>query len=381
MYMATDGCGLTTIDYETGERRSSVKEDVAKTARISDYLSSIAFYWPMVSATDHPRTAPLHELDASFNNTIKHVQSETVMGEKTGRYAVEMARVIAGDDETMRRRPPLSLLVCTIAPLVLDDGGMESALVFAEAGLPVGFMSMAAAGLTAPATVAGTMVIGDAEIVAAMVLIQMAYPGAPTYHSLMPGIMHPTTGDFVGSSRDADIFYSGGVELAHMWGVPTLAGSGTEAATSGWSSAHGIASSMLLCALCGAETASGLGLRETCTLLSPEALVLDSDIYHTVRVEVAYLDTSRDAMALDLIKAVGPRGHFLFQEHTRQRIRDFEFSDVSEQLAESGSYRDPIEVAREKTDWILENHHPEPLPYAQKTELARILAAADKEFD
>ena len=78
-------------------------------------------------------------------------------------------------------RPPLSLLVCCIAPLGLDKGGMEAALVFAEAGLPVGFMSMANTGSTAPATIAGTMALADAEIVAAMVLVQMAYPGAPTF--------------------------------------------------------------------------------------------------------------------------------------------------------------------------------------------------------
>jgi trimethylamine--corrinoid protein Co-methyltransferase len=380
MYVATDGSGLKTIDFQTGQRRSSVKDDVAKMARVADYLSSIAFYWPMVTATEHPHTSPLHELDASFNNTVKHVQTETVMGEKLGRYAVEMAAVIAGDSVTMRERPPLSLLVCTIAPLAQDEGGMESALVFAEAGLPVGFMSMAAAGLTAPATVTGTMAVGDAEIVAAMVLIQMAYPGAPTYHSLMPGIMHPSTGDFLGSAWEADLFYSGGVELAHMWGVPTLAGVGTEAATSGWESAQGIASSMLLCALCGAETGSGLGLREVCTLLSPEALVLDSDIYHTVRMEVAGVDTSREALALDVIKAVGPRGHFLFQDHTRKMFRELRFSELTGQPQQGGGYRDPIEVAREKTDWILEHHHPEPLAEEQQAELDRILQAAEREL-
>jgi trimethylamine--corrinoid protein Co-methyltransferase len=380
MYVATDGSGLETIDFETGQRRRSVKDDVAKMARVADYLSSIGFYWPIVSATDYPRTAPLHELDASFNNTVKHVQTETAMGEKIGRYAVEMARVIARNETAMRARPPLSLLVCTIAPLAQDVDGIESALVFAEAGLPVGFMSMAATGLTAPATVAGTIAIGDAEIVAAMVLMQMAYPGAPVYHSLMPGIMHPSTGDFLGSAWEADLFYSVGAELAHMWGVPTLAGVGTEAASSGWESAVGIASSMLLCALCGAETGSGLGLREVCTLLSPEALVLDSDIYHTVRKEAAGLDTSRAALALDVIRAVGPRGHFLFQDHTRTQYRRLEFSELTAQPKEAGGYRDPIEVAREKTDWILENHHPEPLADEQQAELDRILQAAESEL-
>ena len=58
MYCATDGSGIETIDFETRERRSSVKEDVAKMARVSDYLSSIGFYWPIVSAQDHPATAP-----------------------------------------------------------------------------------------------------------------------------------------------------------------------------------------------------------------------------------------------------------------------------------------------------------------------------------
>jgi len=380
MYVATDGSGTETIDFETGLRRSSTKDDVGKMARVSDYLSSIAFYWPIVSAMDYPATAPLHELDASFNNTVKHVQTETVMGDKTGRYAVEMARVIAGDEETMRRRPPVSLLVCTIAPLAQDSHGMESALVFAEAGLPVGFMSMATAGSTAPATIAGTMVVGDAEMVAAMVLIQMGHPGAPTYHSMMPGIMHPRTGAFMGSNFEGDLTYSGGVELAHMWGVPALAGIGPGAATSGWESAAGIASSMLLCALCGAETASGLGLRESCTLLSPEALVLDSDLHEIVRYEAAGLDTSREAMALDVTKAVGPRGHFLSQRHTRSQMRKRAFSELTSQPAPGGGYRDPIEVAREKTDWILQNHHPEPLSEAQQRELARILQSADREL-
>lgn len=380
-YCATDGCGVETIDFKTGERRASNKEDVAKMARLSDYLPSIGFYWPIVSAQDHPATASLHELDASFNNTVKHVQTPTVVSEQDARYAVEMAMVVAGDEAIMRQRPPLSSLICTIAPLAQDKESMESALVFAEAGLPVGFMSMTLAGSTAPATVAGTMVVGDAEIVSAMVLIQMAYPGAPTYHSLMPGIMHPRTGDFMGSTLEADLLYSGGVELAHMWGVPTLAGVGTGADVSGWESAVGIGSSMLLCVLCGAETASGFGLREDCTLLTHEALVLDMQIYDVVRVEAAGMDTSREALALEVIKEVGPKGHYLSQPHTRKHLRKLEFSELSLQLQEGEGYLSAIEFAREKTDWILENHHPEPLSEAQRKELIQILQSAERELE
>jgi trimethylamine--corrinoid protein Co-methyltransferase len=380
MYCATDGCGTETIDFVTGERRASVKDDVAMMARVTDYLSSMAFYWPMVSAQDYGKTAPLHEVEASFANTVKHVQTETLMGETTARYGVEMARVVAGDDATMRQRPPLSSLICTIAPLAQDKGGIESALVFAEAGLPVGFMSMATAGSTAPATTAGTIAVADAEMVSAMVLMQLAHPGAPVYHSMMPGIMHPRTGEFLGGDGEAGLFYPIGVELAHMWGVPTLAGIGTEAPALDWESGVGMAASMLMCALCGAETASGLGLRETCTLLHPEALVLDSESYDAAHLYARGLDLNLEDFALDVIKAVGPRGHYLAQKHTRQQMHQWELSELVNQPSPGGGYRDPIEVAREKTAWILENHRPQPLEEAQQAELVRILAAAEEEL-
>jgi trimethylamine--corrinoid protein Co-methyltransferase len=381
MFCATDGCGVETIDFATRERRASRKEDIAKMARVADYLTSIGFYWPIVSAADHPATAPLHELDASFNNTVKHVQSETVMGEDLGKYAVEMARVIAGNDETMRKRPPLSLLVCCIAPLGQDKEGMESALQFAEAGLPVGFMSMANVGSTGPATLAGTVVAGDAEIVSALVLIQMAHPGAPVFHSFMPGVMHPRTGGYLATTWEGTLLYPIGVEMAHHWGVPTLAGIfATDGQVPGWQSAGDAASSLMLCALAGAETGSGLGLLESCSILYPESLLLDSDIYHRIRTEVAGLDTSREEMALDVIKQVGPRGLFLKHRHTRENLKRRKYSQLTAQADPSGKMRDPVEVAREKVDWILSNHHPQPLSAEQQAELTRILSAADREI-
>lgn len=379
MYCATDGCGVEVIDFVTGERRPSRKEDVANMARVSDGLSSIGFYWPIVSAQDYPKTAPLHELDASYNNTVKHVQSETIMGRKLAQYALEMARVVAGDETTLRRCPPLSLLVCCIAPLGLDRDGMESALVLAEAGLPVGFMSMANVGSTGPATLAGTLVAADAEIVAAMTLIQLAYPGAPVFHSMMPGVMQPRTGAYLATALEGTLLYPIGVELAHMWGVPSLAGIfATDAQVPGWQSGSEATSSLMLCALAGAETGSGLGLLESCTLLTAPELLLDSDIYHRIRLETAGLDTSPAALALDVIREVGPRGNFLKHRHTRENMRRRHFSELTMQSTPGGEFRDPAEVAKERIDLILKNHYPEPLVLEQRRELSRILASADR---
>jgi trimethylamine--corrinoid protein Co-methyltransferase len=381
MYCATDGCGVETIDLSTRRRRRSTKDDVAMGARLADCMPEIGFYWPIVSAQDYPITAPLHELEASFNNTVKHIQSETVMGGLTASYAIEMAKVVAVDEDTLRARPPLSLLICCIAPLAQDNEGMESALAFAEAGLPVGFMSMVNVGSTAPATLAGTVITGDAEIVAAMTLIQMAYPGAAIFYSLMPGIMHPRSGAYLGTAWEGTLLYAIGVELAHGWGVPTLAGIfGTDALVPGWQSAGDPASSLLLIALAGAETASGLGLLESCTLFYPEAMLLDADIYQRVRFEAAGLEITPDTIAMDVIKGVGPRGHFLRHPHTRTHMRRRVFSNLSGRITPDGGTLEPVEVARQKVEWILANHNPQPLEGYQQTELRRIIDAADIEI-
>jgi hypothetical protein len=51
------------------------------------------------------------------------------------------------------------------------------------------------------------------------------------------------------------------------------------------------------------------------------------------------------------------------------------------QLDSMGKYRDPVEYAREKVAWILENHHPEPLSNEVQNELDKILTSAEKEFE
>jgi trimethylamine---corrinoid protein Co-methyltransferase len=304
------------------------------------------------------------------------------MGARPARYAVEMARVLAGDDATLRARPPLSALICTIAPLAQDDEGMEGALVLAEAGIPVGFMSMATAGSTGPATIPGTVVAGDAEIVAALTLVQLVHPGAPVFHSLMTGMMDPRTGAYLATSWEGEIAYVVGVELAHAWGVPTLAGVyGTDARTPGWQAAAEAAVALTLCALAGAETGSGMGLLESCTLFTPEQLVLDADLHERVRCTLAAFDTTREALALDVIRAVGPKGHYLYERHTRDELRRRRFSPLTGQVMRDGTPIDPVDAARAEAARILAEHHPEPLDDARARELARIVAAADGEAE
>jgi trimethylamine--corrinoid protein Co-methyltransferase len=380
-YWTTDGCGVETVDFETGELRPSRKEDVGRMARVVDYLPSMAFYWPMVSAQDYGATAPLHELEASWSNTRKHVQSETLMGSVPARYALEMAMVIAGSSEELRRRPIFSLVLCTIAPLVQDTEGIEGALVLAEAGIPVAFLAMPTLGTTSPATLPSAFVIGDAEIISATVLLQLAFPGAPVSHSIMQAWADPRTGGYVPYPLDARCRF-GSVEMAHHWGMPAFAGAfGTESPQPGtWQAAADIALDPLLVSAAGAEWVTGIGLNNNFTRLYPEAIMLDNDMLQRAGYALMRMDVNAEMLALDVIANVGPGGHFLREKHTRKHMRTAMKPAITQNLDAEGKYRDPLEVAREKVRWIWDNHEPEPLADAQRRELTKILTAAEREL-
>lgn len=380
-FFTNDGCGHNVIDFKTGERRASRKSDVGMMALINDYLSSMGFSWTMVSAQDCGVTSPLHEMDITWKNNTKHYQSVTMMGEEICRYGVEMATVLRGSLEEVRQRPPISLIVCTIAPLMQDKEAIEGALVLGEVGIPIVVMSMPTLGTTAPATFAGALALGDAEIISATVLMQLANPGAPVFHSIFQAWADPRTAAYVGYPLDARARYAP-VEMAHHWGMPALGGAfGTECSElNSWQSAAEVATDPLLVGLAGAEIVTGLGLRDTYTLLYPEAIILDDDLYHRARHSLLEVDISPETLASDVIADVKPGGHFLGQKHTRKHMRTAMKRTINQQLDSMGNYRDPVEYAREKVNWILENHHPEPPPTDVQKEINQILAVADKEL-
>ncbi|MEM2466775.1 MAG: trimethylamine methyltransferase family protein [Candidatus Bathyarchaeia archaeon] len=131
VYITTDGNAVNTLDFETGERRASTKDDIAKSATIADAFDSVGVYWPMVTSLDMP--APirhLQDLEASLANTEKHVQLETIVKPKVARYVIEIAAAVVGDAKKLRERLVISSLHCTISPLQHEGGSIEAVLEF-----------------------------------------------------------------------------------------------------------------------------------------------------------------------------------------------------------------------------------------------------------
>ena len=384
IYGGTSGTGTVTVDLDTRKRRPSVKKDIAMMARISDYLPSISFYWPMVAARDCPtETIALHELEAAFNYTEKHVHIVSCVDEKSAQYAVEMVGAIAGSKERIKARPPLSLIASPISPLSHDNGVLEAALVFAGAGLPVGFAAMPVIGTTAPASIAGALVQGNAEILSSICLLQLACPGAPAFYPLFTAMLNPFTGGISVSSETKYLFYAATVQLGHYYNLPVMTGYGGSDAPDpkGWNVGKDDAVDAFFSCATGPDMAPGLGLLEGHTLLYPEKLLLDDEIYQSVKLMAEGMPVETDALALDEIMDVGPGGHYLDRDYTIRNVRRLWQPGISHQWsAEKQDFCDPLEAAVEKTRWILKNHKPEPIDEKTAAELNRIIDAAENEL-
>ncbi len=383
-YLSTDGCGVEVIDLETGERRRSTKQDVAESALVADYLPQIAFYWPLVAAQDcPPETRSLHELEAAWNNTTKHVQTECVITASEAQAAIEMAAAIVGGREELRKRPILSIMQCTISPLAQDGGSLEAALVAAEAGLPVGFMTMASCCSTGPATLAGNLVVGNAEVIAASALIELAYPGTPIFYAAAQTAMDLRTGAYTGGGPEDYLFGAATNQLADFYGIPLSMGAfATGAKEPDWQAALDNAFAGLMPVLSGADMLTGAGLLYGSRILSYEQLLMDCEIYDIVQATAQGIEMSEETLALEVIKSVGVGGHYLTQQHTLKHMKGRWVPNLVDRRPyrawEKNGRRGARERAHEKAKWILANHRPEPLETRLREELTKIIAALEE---
>ena len=294
-----------------------------------------------------------------------------------------MAAAVAGGRDKLRERPVCSLLLCTIAPLAQDRAGIESALAFAEAGLPVGFQAMPTFGLTAPPYQAGALAVALAEVLSCCVLTQIAYPGTPNFISIVPGIIDPRSGDYHYGTPCTQIANAAAVQLAHYRGLPIQSGctfGGSTYKLDSWQAGLENVYLQLFAVMAGADMTLGpSGLIETGKLMHRERVMFDREIFQAIDIISSGFEVNNTTLAFDMIREIGPRGSFLGQRRTAEELRKlWPMSILFEKSKVAGEkYRKPVEVAREAIDWIVNNHQPAPLDKPVEQELKEIVAAAD----
>ncbi len=385
VFVGTDGCGVTVIDPFTGEHHTSRLQDVADIARVADSLEEVAFHWVPVSAQDcPPETRGLYELRAVWMNSTKHVQTESIYSEHEARAAVEMAAAIAGGKEALRQRPVLSVMQCSLSPLAHDGGSVEAALVAAEAGLPTGFMTMASCASTGPVTMAANLVVGNAEVISGLALLQLAYPGAPVFYAAAQTAMDLRTGGYTGGGPEDFLFGAATNVLADFYNVPLSMGSfATGAKEPNWQAGVENSLSTFMASVVMSDMLLGVGLLDGSRIWSYEQMLMDCEIFSIIHKMMGGIVVNDETLALDVIRAVGPGGNFLGEEHTRDHMHElwipryFDRRPYSEWERKRDGARD---WARARAQRILETHQPDPLDPALADELERIIKATEEQI-
>lgn len=114
-------------------------------------------------------------------------------------------------------------------------------------------------------------------------------------------------------------------------------------------------------------------------------LVADAQLVKCIRRVLEGIQVDDEYLAIDVIKQVGPRGHFLDQDHTIRHMRELLRTDLcdrtnSRETWEKSGAKGLITKAEERAREILETHKAKPLPENIAARVNSIVEEAEKEL-
>ena len=319
----------------------------------------------------------------AFTRFSRHVQ-DSAADPAEAAWLLEVLGVLFGGRDEVRRRRPFSFLFCPLSPLALEGPYTDAWLATVDWGLPVAAMPMPMMGLSAPVGLLATTVLGTAETLATLCLVQAAAPGTPFIFAPALAVMEPRSGRWAGGAVEHALLGAATTEMARFYGLPVEASvGGTDAHLPGAQAAAERAVNWLLPApgLAGPPggsgpprrvdrplaRAAGPGRRGVPPLSPPPARDRRARSRRPSRT------------ALD---EVGPGGDFLSRPATRRATHHGEWyldrlgvHDTWEHWAAAGR-PDVVDDARRLVTETLAAHRPLPMDEATARELAGLVDRA-----
>ncbi len=389
IYFTTDTETPSTVDFSTGEWRPSTLDDLEKLTRVTDALESYAAGGHLTTSLDKPNNVRcLYDYAAALNNTEKPCDWSVYPPELASQlidYQIEIATAVAGSEKKLKERPLGSGGFCTESPLKFEGRYVEIALELAKLGFPCWVASFPIGGATAPVTLAGSLVMTNAEVLSSVCTVQLASPGTRTIVNYLMGNLDMKTG-LLGQGPEESLLYAGAVEVARHYGFcVTVIGFNTASKMSGAQASYEKTMSTLLPVLAGADVVYGAGSIEGGMAASFEELIIDDEICRAILKSVQGIEVNDETLAVDVINKVGPGGHFLAEKHTLKHFKEELFFP---ELTDRNSYdawkktggKSMIRRAKERAEEILEEHWPTPLDREVQKEISEIISRAEKEL-
>jgi trimethylamine--corrinoid protein Co-methyltransferase len=369
--------GLRTIDLDTGKPRTPTMAEQDAGVRVLDALENLHLLNSYTPYMEIEGIAPRMVLLESLASRIRTSTKPTLAGYSNGSevFAVELAK--AAGVEVLG-------MVAASPPLTYYQEACDAAFRWVEAGFPIWLSSGGIAGGTAPATVAGSTVTNNAELMAGVVLVQLIRPSTPMLVAdfVLPMNMrngHPAFGS-LGCALHACAFS----QIWRRYGIPTVE------SLSGYPSSKRMdfqcgyekAVTALASALAGINLVSMHGGVYGELTFHPVQAILDDDLAGLIGRFIEGVTVTADTLALDLIEAVGPiPGTYIDQAHTRRWWKEEQFMP---RVADWTTYSDwiqsggkgAVDCARERMRQILATHESVPLSDEQLRDMDRVLKQA-----
>lgn len=373
--------GMTAIkvfDVQTGKRRESTREDLADITRVADALPDIDAVCVACKIVEHSTVqGEIEEFAVLAANTAKPLEylCETDLALEA---AIELGAAARGGADRLAEKPYFIHGV-TPLPLYFAKAHTDQIIRAVEHGIPVTAGTLTIGGASTPITIAGNLVHGLATDFAAIALGQLVRKGCFCMGSSDVVFMDPASGT-LGSFSQTLLAEAAKAQIGRLLDLPIAHGHGGKARCRGFGPDTVAQASLTMLHAFHSRpcTCSYLGLVDGGVTYSLRTLLLCHDLVGLVRRQWQGLRVDDEMLALDLSKAVGPRGDYLAQPHTADHCRSERWPSRylerrnAKDMEEAGE-SDVLERVDADLRDLLASHWPEPLPDAVRERMNSIL--------
>jgi trimethylamine--corrinoid protein Co-methyltransferase len=364
------GPGPTTIysiDPLNGDRRTPVLADTCRASRVMDALPNIDFQMDFGSISDvDARIMDVYAFEAMLNNSTKPIV-HWAYNTRNCQAMIDMAAEVAGGLAKLRANPTFAIYSEPVSPLMHEFDALDVAMLMAEHNLPAIYTPAPLGGATAPATLAGIIVISVCESLSGLVLHQTVREGAPFVMGGVITILDMAATQITHGSPEFALMAAGLSEMAHYYQIPMFSTAGcSDSKSCDGQHAAEIAQNLLMAAMSGGNLIHDVGFIESGTCTSLQSLVIADELIGQVKRLVRGTEVNEESLALDVIAKVGPGGDYLTQRHTAEHFRkEWFFPTLFDRRRfrawEDAGRPDLAAIAQHKLLGIIQNHQPPPL--------------------
>jgi len=370
VYTAGGADGIYVIDLESGNLRLATLRDLQDLTRLQDALDNIHAIMGIVNPSDvSPIGVDRLRCCELIKNTEKHILRDA-QGSDGVKDQIEMAAMVVGSREELKKRPIISFVDCTTSPLKHEKINTEVLIEVAKNSIPVVVESDVVAGATAPVTMAGALVVQNAEVLSGILIAQLVNPGTPVIYGNMSSIMDMRTANVALGSPELGIIQVITAQLCQEFYEIPFMGCGGISDSKSTDAQASLEKTLTLAqaALAGTNLIHEMaGMLDSLFTVSYEQVVIDDEIMGAIYRILKGTKVTDETLAIDVIADVGPLGsHFLTKDHTRKFLRQEQWipgiliREKRESWERKGS-KSMREMAREKAKKILKEHWPEQL--------------------